>query len=84
MLHREDSENLLLSASGSEDKYNMKNMYQKTLRLIQISYCRNSKEGNIYIFQFRVGNQGRLLGGGGSETENCPVLQSESTKHSTP
>lgn len=39
-----------------------------------MKYCRNSKEGEIYIFHFRVGSQGGLLGGGGSETENCPLL----------
>jgi len=66
---------LLLSASGSEDKYNMQ-ICIKSLEKTQMKCCRNSKEGEICIFQLRVENQGKLLGGSGSKTEKCLLPQS--------
>ena len=56
----------------------------KSLEVDTNKVLQEFKGRRVYIFQVRVGNQGRLLGGGESETENCPLFPFESTEHSTP
>ena len=50
-------------------------LHIKSLEKTQMKCCRNSKEGEICIFQLRVEYQGNLPGGSGSETEKCLLPQ---------
>lgn len=68
-------ETLPLSASGSEDKYNMK-IWIKSLE-VEMKCWRNSKEGEIRIFQFKLGNQEDFLEELGLKLKTIHHLSSE-------